>query len=132
MIANKIEKEYKLAKWSEIIQERISSGLPVKEFCRLRGITKDKYYYWYGKLKEDACGRLIADESGETAASGFAEVMITGMGFHPDSKPADVCGAGSGQDAKGGILIEINGMCISADASYPVSGLAELLRGLAP
>ncbi len=53
----------KLKNWALTIKDCRDSGLSVKAYCHQHGISKDTYYYWFGKVKEAA---LIQ--------SGFVEV----------------------------------------------------------
>jgi hypothetical protein len=123
MIANIVERDYRLAQWAEVIQERIESGLTVNEFCKLRGLTRDKYYYWQAKLKEAACEHLLQARPQIQAAQGFAEVVVTSATlapFEPKSK----------NDNNGELRIELSGIHINADAGYPPTALAALLKEL--
>lgn len=54
----------KLAKWNEIISERLESGLTVDEYCKEHNVTKNAYYYWLRKCRENAlseCGNAFAE-----------------------------------------------------------------------
>jgi len=39
-----------LTEWEKRLSERISKGIPVKEWCKKHGYTKDQYYYWKRKV----------------------------------------------------------------------------------
>ncbi len=49
--AKKLTNNYRLEQWSTIIQERISSGKQVEEWCKENNISRDCYYYWLRKVK---------------------------------------------------------------------------------
>lgn len=53
-----VTKEVKLAQWSTLVQECMSSGLKVKDWCQQNNISKDAYYYWLRKVREAACTSL--------------------------------------------------------------------------
>ena len=53
-----VEKEVKLSQWRALIQECMSSGLKVKDWCMQNNISKDTYYYWLKKLREAACDSI--------------------------------------------------------------------------
>lgn len=53
-----VAKEVKLSQWRAMIQECMSSGLKIKDWCLQNNITKDAYYYWLRKLREEACDSI--------------------------------------------------------------------------
>ena len=61
MITRKAEKEYRLSKWSGIIQERYNSGESVRSWCRKNGIVEKTYYHWQRKCR-------LQNESGKEKA----------------------------------------------------------------
>ena len=44
---------YNLQCWQKRIEERNASGMTVKEWCDSNGFTKDAYYYWLSRLREE-------------------------------------------------------------------------------
>ena len=58
---------YRLEHWAKVMQERRSSGLSIKAYCRQMGISGNTYYYWQRRLRS-----LAYEESG---------VGVTGVGF---------------------------------------------------
>lgn len=46
-----VRDEYRVQNWTIVIQERSSSGLSNREFCRQRRISEKTYYYWLRKLR---------------------------------------------------------------------------------
>jgi len=55
-----IAAEYRLAHWTQIMRERMSSGLSIRAYCLQVGISKNTYFYWQKKLRETACQELVA------------------------------------------------------------------------
>ncbi len=53
-----VAKEVKLAQWNALVQECMSSGLKVKDWCQQNNINKDAYYYWLRKVREAACDSI--------------------------------------------------------------------------
>ena len=47
----KITKEYRLSHWTQIMQERVESGLSIKGYCEREGIHQNVYHYWQRKLR---------------------------------------------------------------------------------
>jgi len=68
--------QIKMAQWNQIIQERVSSGMNIAEFCSVRGIPRQKYFYWQKKLREAAAQQLAAVQPNQQALipSGWATV----------------------------------------------------------
>ncbi|MGB7605000.1 MAG: hypothetical protein WBL93_05930 [Lutisporaceae bacterium] len=49
--AKKLTNQYRLEQWATIIQECVSSGKLVNDWCAENNISRDKYYYWLRKVK---------------------------------------------------------------------------------
>ena len=116
--------EVRLRERAEIIRECRSSGMTVSTWCRERGISKGTYYRWQRQVREAACARMpeIQPSASQTAlaVSGFTEVRMT-------EAPPPLSGVNCGE---GQLHITVGGVQISADAGYPLSNLAALLREL--
>ena len=54
-----------LKNWATIIQDRKESGLSVNDYCSQHQLSRDAYYYWLRKIKEN----LLVE-------SGFVEVAL--------------------------------------------------------
>ena len=116
-----VTEEYRLTQWAQIMQERTQSGLSIKAFCKQIGICGNTYFYWQRKLREAACKQLTKLESAPKSLtqSSFAEVVICA---HPDPQtPMEVISQ---------LHIEISGVQITVDSTYPPDKLAALLREL--
>ncbi len=53
-----VAKKVKLTQWSTLVQECMSSGLKVKDWCLQNNVSKDTYYYWLRKIREAACDSM--------------------------------------------------------------------------
>ena len=42
-----------LQSWAQIIKECKESGLKVNDYCSQHNLSRDAYYYWYGKVKKE-------------------------------------------------------------------------------
>lgn len=56
----------RLSQWNAIIQDRIHSGMTVDEYCEVKDISRNRYYYWLRKVKQTAV---------ETCPEAFAELI---------------------------------------------------------
>ncbi len=53
-VTRAMTKQIRIQQWTEIFKDKAASGLKVKEYCQLHGITKDAYFYWLKKVREAA------------------------------------------------------------------------------
>ena len=108
----------RLAHWAEVIQERVTSGEKINDFCLRKGISRNSYIYWLRKLRKTACEHLTAlpcKSSGLTVQR-FAEVKLTG----PDMAPSPI--------EANQICIETISYRITAGNAYPAEALVLVLR----
>lgn len=59
---------FKIQQWKSIIQDRINSGLTVKEYCAQNNIKRDAYFYWLKIIRREAIEKA--------SASGFVELSV--------------------------------------------------------
>ena len=71
MTSNELKHQSKVQQWGLAIQECRSSGLPVRQWCRQRGVTTATYYRWE---REILSGIRRKDASVSPAA--FVEVTV--------------------------------------------------------
>jgi transposase-like protein len=127
-----IAKEYRLSHWAQVMQERAASGKSIKEFCKHIGICGNTYFYWQRRLREAACEHLNTTQPASrtcgkaskaerpqkpVAAPNFAEVIVY-------EAPAPL----AQEDSTPQLRIEISGVKITADSSYPIDKLAAIIR----
>ena len=123
MNTQEIATELRLSHWAGIMRERAESGLSIKAFCKNAGFHQNVYFYWQRKLREAACTRLLDVQAGNDRKSPatFTEVNL---------KAPKMLSAPEASEP-GEVRIEIAGVRIAADSTYPPTTLAELVRGLA-
>lgn len=61
MNANQKIRIAKLSKWHALFKEQAESGLPVKEWCDKKGISKNSFYYWKRIAKESYADSMLPD-----------------------------------------------------------------------
>ena len=65
-----VSKQLRLSRGSALVKACQESGLSVKDWCEMNGITKDTYYYWKRKLKDLCLDQMdmpsFVDISGES------------------------------------------------------------------
>ena len=53
MSSKTILHQAKLNEWASRISDQMSSGLNVSQWCIRNGLTKDQFFYWKRKLKDE-------------------------------------------------------------------------------
>ena len=124
MNTREIAKEYRLSHWAGKMRERQESGLSIRSFCEQEGLHENVYYYWQRKLREAAVSHMekkqVSGMGTALAVSGFTEVQVV-----------DINSTQSENLIPDKLHIEIAGIKITVDSSYPTKKLAALLRELA-
>ena len=110
MTSNALKHQARLQEWTIAIQECRGSGLPVKQWCRNRGITTATYYRWERELLALTGG--TRNKPQHTSTTTFAELPA----------PRQQCRTVSERSA----TVHINDVAIDI---YPGMG-AELLKTL--
>ena len=122
MNTRKIAAEYRLAHWTQIMHRKRESGLSAKAFCENESIHENVYYYWQQKLRSAACEQMAEMQSEQAerklVPSDFAELKIV-KAYEPSKLPESA--------ALGEIRIDIAGIRIAADSTYPSEKIAVLL-----
>lgn len=53
-----METQHNLTKWAAIIKECRLSGMKILEWLEINNVSRDQYYYWQRKLKENCLDTL--------------------------------------------------------------------------
>ena len=114
-----IAKDYRLTHWAQIIQERGQRGVSIRDYCTQIEISENTYYYWQRRVRLAAC-EMLAEAQNEPAPV-FAEVQMVESPALPPAREKENLSQ---------LRVEILGMQITADPTYPPSKLAALLREL--
>jgi len=61
MSAKTILHQAKLNEWASRISDQMSSGLNVSQWCIRNGLTKDQFFYWKRKLKDELITQALPD-----------------------------------------------------------------------
>lgn len=111
-------KEYRLAHWAGVMQERVASGKNIKEYCESIGMHQNVYYYWQRKLRETACQELLPATNVSKS-----ENAIVPNGWA-------VCGVAEDERKDGEVTIEIGKSRITVNANSDHEVLAKVCRVL--
>lgn len=111
--------QVRLSHWDSIMRERNESGKSIRSWCRENDICEKTYYYWQRKLRQVACDQY--EDLKSSHQSGFAKVMLPEIST--GKPPNDANQANQ-------LQIEVSGIRIVADNTYPPEKLATLLKEL--
>ncbi len=65
-----VKNELQLSHWAELIRECQTSGMKQTDWLQSKGITKDQYYYWRRKVRDQALDAVNAS---------FVEMNVSAM-----------------------------------------------------
>lgn len=70
--------EFQLQRWKLLIEDRVKSGMKVRDWCEANGVTKDAYYYWLAKLREEYYEEAVQSLSTEKISTNtFVELPMS-------------------------------------------------------
>ena len=106
---------YQLQQWQLHINDRMSSGQTIKEWCMENEVSMDSYYYWLKKVRERTYISAVRDLPAKTPASNaFVEIRPEEVrpvaAFTPDMISGNAATANHETSAvitKGAVKIEI-------------------------
>lgn len=114
MNSRKITAEYRLAHWTQTIQDRVTSGTSITEFCQSRGICRNTYFYWQRKVREAAYLELVpVTKADAVIPSGWA-----------------VCAPGKAESAESKVYIEIGKCRVAVGNEFNTTMLEKVCRVL--
>ncbi len=100
--------EFQLQRWKLLIEERIKSGMKVRDWCEANGVTKNAYYYWLEKLREEHYDEAVQSLSTETPSTNtFVELPMSKQTLQIQQMPENVIHHPAAVLQKGSIRIEI-------------------------
>ena len=141
-----IKEQVKLDAWQREMEERQSSGLSVKAWCKERGLSQSAYYHRLRKLREAVCeqvGKQVCKDQSvlscpvPTPVPATAIVPIrradTPLSGSPSGLSGGYAGSSSSSSSVGsssGIEIECGGLRIKVSGECPAELVCAMLREL--
>jgi hypothetical protein len=104
-------REYRLAHWTQLLQDHRESGMTAKDWCLTQGIPRTQYFYWKRKLRDSAAQML-------TAMSGPSLPTPSGWAVAETVMP----------EPRSAIRIEVGGCTITATAETDEALLLRVCR----
>lgn len=71
----KVAAEYRLSQWVNVIKDQKNSGQKIADYCQMKGISKNAFFYWQRKIRKAACVELIKqDVQSSNAPEGWLQL----------------------------------------------------------
>ena len=58
-----IKKQLHMQQWTAIIEDRIASGLKIDEYCEKNQLSRNSYFYWLRKIREEMSTSVLHDHN---------------------------------------------------------------------
>ena len=88
MDVQEVREQVRIQEWMELIRERNSSGMTIREWCQSKGLSENQYYYWLRKIRKTACTALESRDDlafqVQDKLPAFAQINII-PDAHPDA-----------------------------------------------
>ena len=106
MSPQEAKRKVSVERWKTIIQDRIDSGLMVKEYCVRNSISRDAYFYWLRIIREEAL------EHPAQISHGFVEISLPEEEIHPAAKGCAADGIAAASDGAAWLDLSVNGISV--------------------
>jgi transposase-like protein len=57
------KKQLHMQQWAAIIEDRIASGLKINEYCEKNQLSRNSYFYWLRKIREEMSTSVLPDHN---------------------------------------------------------------------
>ena len=64
-----IKKQLHMQQWTAIIEDRLASGLKIDEYCEKNQLSRNSYFYWLRKIREERATSVLPDNNDLLPAS---------------------------------------------------------------
>lgn len=71
-----IKKQLHMQQWITIIQDRIASGLKIDEYCEKNQLSRNSYFYWLRKIREESAASALPDHNDLLSASVPTKTLV--------------------------------------------------------
>ena len=82
-----IKKQLHMQQWTAIIEDRIASGLKINEYCEKNQLSRNSYFYWLRKIREEMSTLVLPDHNDLLPAS-----VSTKAEYYGAAEPPVRCG----------------------------------------
>lgn len=71
-----IKKQLHMQQWTAIIEDRIASGLKIDEYCEKNQLSRNSYFYWLRKIREEMSTSVLPDHNDLLPASVSTKALV--------------------------------------------------------
>lgn len=120
------KRKFQLQRWKLLIEDRIKSGLLIKDWCRQNEIPESQYYYWLSRVRTECYEAAVQSLPTELALtrSSFVEIKRPDTLQSEEKQKVVVDNSPSAAISVDGIRVEI---FPNASAAF-MKALIEVLR----
>ena len=89
-----IKKQLHMQQWTAIIEDRIASGLKIDEYCEKNQLSRNSYFYWLRKIREERATSVLPDNNDllPASVSTGALVELVPSEYYVAAEPPVRCG----------------------------------------
>ena len=70
------KKQLHMQQWAAIIEDRIASGLKIDEYCEKNQLSRNSYFYWLRKIREEMSTPVLPDHNDLLPASVSTKALV--------------------------------------------------------
>ena len=70
------KKQLHMQQWAAIIGDRIASGLKIDEYCEKNQLSRNSYFYWLRKIREEMSTSVLPDHNDLLPASVSTKALV--------------------------------------------------------
>ena len=116
------KQRYQMERWKLLIEDETRNEMKLKDWLKLRGITKDAYYYWLHKFQRENIDSALQELPAQIQQTpSFVEISKSEAAPLPDSVIAD-------PETRPAAVIRISQMQIELFPNASADMIREIMR----
>lgn len=123
-----LKQKISMQQWSAIIKDRNASGLKIEEYCEKNGLSRNAYFYWLRKIREEIA--LSTSPQGNdllptTVKQGALVELVPSSGCNPTVPKIEIS-----SDEQERTTLVMNGINIAVDSNISERMLTKIMRAV--
>ena len=115
-----------MQQWTAIIEDRIASGLKIDEYCEKNQLSRNSYFYWLRKIREERATSVLPDNNDLLPASVSTGALVE---LVPSSKHNDAIPKIEVPDEEAKSFgFSVNGISITVGRDISEEMLSKIMR----